>query len=173
MMCSSRESVPTPVPFAATAPFAVSSAMCCVSSSLGCLPVTSWCGQYGPRPGRPGLCPRCAVALSRCTVFRTCAVGTADLRFNGLQPIRVVDDLLEEGVQGVVAIQLGEQVRQTLARFVKLAQWRHLLQNVDRMKVVHVAELQFDIELAVVITQPVVHTAHQTWRHGRQDIIEV
>src|SRR5215470_8134687 len=117
MMCSSRESVPTPVPFAATAPFAVSSAMCCVSSSWWCLPVQSWCCQYGSRPGRPGLCTRCAVALCHRTVFCACSVGAADLRFDGLQPLRVFDDLLEEGVQGVVAIQLGQQVRQALARF--------------------------------------------------------
>src|SRR5688572_13401969 len=75
-----------------------------------------------------------------------------------LLAVGVGGDVLEQDVEVVVAVELGEQVVQALARFEQLAQRLDLLDQALGPQVFQTAEAQLDVQLAaVVLAQPVVH----------------
>src|SRR5687767_4328140 len=55
--------------------------------------------------------------------------GRGDGGLEGLLVVGVLDDLLEQGVELVVAVELGEQVHQALAGVEQLAQGLDLLDH--------------------------------------------
>ena len=58
----------------------------------------------------------------------------------------VSDDILQQGVEFIVAIQLGQQIAEPLTRFEQLAKRVHLVNHGDRLKIINMAELQLHIE---------------------------
>src|SRR3954447_1370095 len=82
--------------------------------------------------------------------------GRRGTGLQGLLGFGVVDDLLQQGVQLVVAVQLGEQVHQLLAGVEQPAQGLDLFDHLDRAEVVDVAEIELDVQLGVVLGQLVV-----------------
>src|SRR5205823_6135755 len=68
-----------------------------------------------------------------------------------LHALGVLDHVLQEGVERVVAVELGEQVGEPRARLEELPERLDLLEDVDRGEVVEVRERQLDVHLVAAL----------------------
>ena len=94
-------------------------------------------------------------------------------RFDFLQAFGVGHHVLQQLVEVVVAVELGQQVAQALARLEQATQRDHLLHQVDRVEVLYVVEAQLDVQLAVVAADGVVDLQGGAGRDGGEDLVEV
>src|SRR5947209_4721004 len=100
-------------------------------------------------------------------------LAPAGLAAELLQRLGVVDHVLEQLLQLVVAVHLVDQVGQPVPRLQQLAQGLDLLDDLLRLEVVHVAELQLDVDLRAVPLEGVVRLERQPGLHPRQHLVEV
>src|ERR1700753_4063937 len=100
------------------------------------------------RAGLGACCARCG----------GCVRGRCRARVAGFRPaldllqfFAALDDAVEHRVEFIVAVELGEQIAQLLARFEQLRETRHLVDEVLGMEVFELAEGQFDFEVALAL----------------------
>src|ERR1700761_3782984 len=93
------------------------------------------------RAGLGACCARCGGCVrGRCRA----RVAGLRLALHLLQFFAALDDAVEHRVEFIVAVELGEQIAQLLARFEQLRETRHLVDEVLGMEVFELAEVQFD-----------------------------
>src|SRR5215813_6716455 len=90
-----------------------------------------------------------------------------------LPQLGVFQDFDQLLFQLVVAVHLREQVRQPLAGFDQPAQRLDLIDYVVGMKIIQLVEFQFDVELAAVVGDLVVHAIGQARFHSGHDLVEI
>ena len=84
-----------------------------------------------------------------------------------------MQDLFEQALQLVGAVDLGQEVAQLVAGLQQCAQRRHLLGDACRLEVLDRVELEIDRHLAAVVRERVVDPEVQAGGHAGHDVVEV
>src|SRR5262245_46770267 len=87
--------------------------------------------------------------------------------------VRILHHALEQLLEAIVAVGLGQQVPELLARVDELTERLDLLHHVVRLEVLEAVEPQLDVHLPFLVGQLVVHTHRQPRCHSREYLIEV
>src|SRR5579859_6640286 len=157
---------------------------------------STWMAYSLSRPWAKGRCESSRIILLSCmkrsmtgsgagAVPAACGVGSAML-FSSvlcgavgggflelLHLVGVAGHGLQHVVELVVAIELGQQIVELLARLKQFAQGFVLHHDVQRRKIVHVPELELDVGFAAIFGQLVVDLGGHARGDGLQDIVEV
>src|SRR5689334_23682428 len=91
----------------------------------------------------PWVDERSGLRFSRCfaVASRSGSGGVRTSRLDLLQSLGVGNDVTQQLVQIIVAVEFGQQVAQTLASFEQTPQRSDLLDHLDRVEVIDVFEV--------------------------------
>src|SRR5437588_3904900 len=116
--------------------------------------------------------PPCACVSGCLSSFFAIAV-TSRRGFDLLHAVGVLHHVLQQGVERVVAVELGEEVCESRARLEELPQRLNLLEDVDRAEVVEIRERQLDVHLLAIARKAVVRAQGEARADGLHDVVEV
>src|SRR6266849_1916074 len=115
------------------------------------------------------------VGLGSACISGTLLLSSVDSGFRaGLaQHILILNHFLQEIVQLLVTDETAAEVRQAVAQFEQFAKRRDLMSDSGRLKIVHALEIQFDIELGIVLVETIRHFESQSWTDFLHDVVHV
>src|SRR5258708_5094982 len=115
----------------------------------------------------------CAAAAPPSFASSAIFATSCSLSLQFFQSVAVRHHFLEEFIQLVVAIELSKKIVEPLAGFEQLAKRFDLFDDVCWIEIIKVGELQFDIELAAVVGQLVIHSENRSGTDGGENVVEV